>query len=141
ADLEGGALQVNQASALLPGGSDVAAFGFLSARDGQPHFDGQIEAVSEYLRGALDWLGATPAGVSQERLRHLAPSPLVLAGPEEVNVTAIDLRVDASRLTGGVTIALRKRPAFGIGIKLDSLNLDAYLPKGAPASGSEASAD
>ncbi|MEX2642353.1 MAG: AsmA-like C-terminal region-containing protein, partial [Acetobacterales bacterium] len=139
ADLEGGELQINQASALLPGGSDVALFGFFNAKDGQPHFDGQVEAVSENLRGALDWLGVTPAGVSQERLRNLALTARVRAGPQEVNVTAIDLRVDASRLTGGVTVALRERPAFGIGVKLDRLNLDSYLPQGAPATASDQS--
>ncbi len=140
AALEGGELSINQASALLPGGSDVALFGFVTAKDGALRLDGQVEAVSENLRAVLDWLGIAPEGVPAERLRNLALTAKLSGTPEQVSVADIDLRVDSSRLTGGVTVALRDRPAFGIGVKLDKLNLDSYRTPAAPAAAAAASA-
>ena len=45
---------------------------------------------------------------------------------------SLDLTVDATRLTGAATVALRQHPAIGARLAIDQLNLDAYLPA-APA--------
>ncbi|MEE1563280.1 MAG: hypothetical protein V1253_08775, partial [Alphaproteobacteria bacterium] len=42
-------------------------------------------------------------------------------------------RLDATKMTGGLTIALRQRPAFGLRLDLDRFNLNAYLPGGGEA--------
>ena len=49
--------------------------------------------------------------------------------PDAVQITDINLRLDASTATGGLAIALRERPGFGLRLDIDRLNLDAYLPK------------
>ncbi len=128
AALDKGVLTLNQASALLPGGSDVSLSGTLTAKDGAPAVDGNVEAMSDNLRGVFDWLGIDASSVPPDRLRKFSFTGKVKGTPAQLDLTEIDLRLDASRLTGGVAIALRERPAFGARLEVDRFNLDAYLP-------------
>jgi uncharacterized protein involved in outer membrane biogenesis len=135
--LADGALTLNQAMALLPGSSDLALFGTLAVRDGKPVFDGRVESASDNLRGMLDWLGVAVARVPEDRLRRMELLADLRAQPGQVTLTNVDLDVDTTQVQGGVAIALRQRPGFGIGLTADKLNLDAYLPR----DGSSDSAD
>ncbi|MEE2981055.1 MAG: AsmA family protein, partial [Pseudomonadota bacterium] len=127
AALDQGVVTVQQASTLLPGGSDVTVFGVLDFPDGRHHFDGQVEASADNLRAVFDWLDITPTGVPADRLRKLSLSSRVEVTPTLAKVSAIDLRVDSSRLTGAVNIGLGPRLAFNAIITLDQINLDAYM--------------
>ncbi len=129
ADLSGGEITISQISALLPGGSEVALFGFVTAPDGTPQFDGEIEAKSADLLGVLDWLGVDTSGVPPGRLRTFVARSKLSAYPELVQARNIDVQVDGSRLTGGVTWAISKRLAFGADLTIDRFNIDAYLPR------------
>ena len=105
AALSDGAIIITRASALLPGGSDLAIAGTIEAENGQPRFAGAVEASSDNLRGLLDWLKAPmPAGVESDRLRKLSMTTRVTATPASVQVADIDLRIDSSRVTGGIAI-------------------------------------
>ncbi len=128
AALADGRLTVERATALLPGSSDFSLTGDLAASDGQPQFSGHFEAASDNLRGLFDWIGVAVEQVPPDRLRRMGLSSRIEANADRVAVSDIDLRVDLSRLSGGVVIAPRARPGFGIGIAIDSINLDAYLP-------------
>ena len=133
ASLANGVLTIQEASALLPGGSDVTVFGSLEAARGQPRFVGQIEASSDNLRAVLDWLKLPPPPVPADRLRKLSLSGKLDVTPALARISAIDLRLDLTRITGGVNLALGRRPAFNAIVSLDRLNLDAYLPGPLPA--------
>ncbi|MBK1698762.1 AsmA family protein [Rhodovibrio salinarum] len=128
--LADGTVTLNQAMALLPGSSDLALFGTLAAQDGRPVFDGRLETASDNLRGMLDWLGVQVERVSEDRLRRMELLADLQARPGQVTLTNVDLDVDTAQVQGGVAIALRQRPGFGIGLTVDKLNLDAYLPSG-----------
>lgn len=136
AELVGGEITLSQATAQLPGGSHVSVFGFLTAAEGKPRFEGSVEATADNLRGVLDWLQIDVSSVPSDRLRKFSFTGELSASPETMHLTGIDLRLDTSRLTGGVTIALRERPAFGASLAIDRLNLDAYLPR-TPAGGGQ----
>ncbi|MDH3968427.1 MAG: AsmA family protein [Rhodospirillales bacterium] len=142
AALKDGRATIGRARALLPGGSDLSVNGVLSSEGGRPRFQGRLEATSDNLRGLVAWLGGSLGAVPADRLRRMSFSGLIDATAEQVSVDEIDLRVDLSRATGGVVAALRQRLGLGIGLALDTLNLDAYLPaeKGAPKSGAGAAA-
>lgn len=137
--LADGRLEVSQALALLPGGSDVSLTGSAAAtsENGAPElrFDGRLEAASDNLRAVLDWLGVGVAGVPAERLRKMSLSGALSATPRQLTLSEIDLSLDLSRATGGIVVALRERPGFGIGLAVDKLNVDAYLPPTRPAEG------
>jgi hypothetical protein len=130
--LANGQLRVSQALALLPGGSDISITGVAAqakaAGGPELQFTGRIEAASDNLRGMLQWLGVDIASVPQGRLRRMSLSAKVAASASQATVSDIDLRVDVSRATGGIAVALRERPGFGIGFAVDKLDLDAYLP-------------
>jgi len=140
AELANGEVTVSQAAALLPGGSDVTLFGTILAANGQPKFEGQVEANSDNLRGLLDWLAVDVGAVPADRLRRLSAAANVAATPDNLTLTGIDVQVDVSRLRGGVAIALRDRPGFGVGLSLDKINLDAYLPPAPAAAAAPATA-
>ncbi len=128
ADVSEGELTLSQLSAGFPGGSEAALFGTLTEDNGQPKFTGEIETTINDLRGVLKWLDTDIASVPQDRLRKLLLNTQIEVSPELMQITALDLRFDSSRLTGAASIALRKRPSFGVNVQLDRINLDAYLP-------------
>ena len=134
AEMADGVVNISRASAQLPGGSSASLVGLVSAADAGPEFNGQAELSSDNLRSLLTWAGADVEAVPAERLRKMAGSVSVVATPENVTLTDIDVSVDVSRLRGGVAVALRERPGFGVGLSLDKLNLDAYLPADGAAS-------
>ena len=128
AALADGAIAISRAAALLPGGSSFDIRGNVSPVEGLPQFEGQVQAQSDNFRALLGWLGIAVEEVASDRLRKLAFTSIVRATPELVQIYGVDMRLDSSRLSGGVAYALRDRPAFSIDVVIDQLNLDAYLP-------------
>ena len=127
AELASGEVTVSQLAAQFPGGSEVVAFGFGSIVDGQPQFEGEVELTVSDVRSVMSWLDVPAPPIASDRLRKLTLAGNVTASPKQVQVANLDISLDSSRLTGGVTIALRKRLAFGADLTLDRINLDAYL--------------
>jgi uncharacterized protein involved in outer membrane biogenesis len=136
--LANGAVTLDRASVLLPGGSDISLVGFLQAIDGEPLFEGEIAAASDNLRGMLRWLGVDTQALPADRLRGFSFSSKLTVTPDAVQFPDINLRLDASTATGGLAVALRERPGFGLRLDIDRLNLDAYLPKPTKESKSKA---
>jgi uncharacterized protein involved in outer membrane biogenesis len=144
AELVRGEITLSQLSAQLPGGSNIALFGFVTAADGQPRFEGEMEATVNDPRRILEWIGTAMPLVPADRLRKLTVASRFTATPKRVEATALDIQFDSSRLTGGVTLALRTPFAFGADLTLDRLNLDAYLAalgKAPAGAAKEAAAD
>lgn len=148
AALAGGVLNLQRLGALFPGGSDVNISGRLAPANGEPRFGGRIEAASDNLRALLAWAGVDMAGrLPPERLRNLQLGAALTADTQTIGVSGLDLRLDASRVTGAGAYALRARPSFSLDLSVDRLNLDAYIPaappaeaKAAPAAGAPAAA-
>ncbi len=122
-------LTITKALALLPGGSDVTLGGKIRDRQDQGlQFEGSFEVASDNLRGLLQWLGMNLSHVPPDRFRKASLQSRFDVVGEQLNLTDIDLRLDVSRANGGVAMAIRERPAFGIGLAIDQLNLDSYFP-------------
>lgn len=134
ADLANGELTLNQATVQLPGDADVGLFGFLSARDGKPRFEGQIETRAKDLGPVLAW--AVPgAAVSAAALKDFSfKTPLVVDG-DYLQLTGIAATAGGTKLTGAVTLALQARPSFGANLELDKIDLDALMPPAPSAKG------
>lgn len=127
ADLSRGTLTIRRTSALLPGGSDFTFTGELRTPGGAPRLDGSLEMVSDNLRALLDWAGAPVGAPASDRFRHASLTAAVNANEDVLQVFDIDLRLDQSRLTGGIAVALRRRPSFSADLAADRINADAYL--------------
>jgi len=61
-------------------------------------------------------------------LRHVKARASIKATVKDVQISGIDVAFDGSHLTGGITVALRRRPAFGASFALDRIDLEGYLP-------------
>ncbi|MBO21762.1 MAG: hypothetical protein CMM26_05210 [Rhodospirillaceae bacterium] len=133
-ELADGSLTISQATAQLPGGTNASVLGFLTTADAMPKFEGQADLSADDLRALLQWAGVDVRAVPQDRLRKMDGALSIVATPENVTLTDIDVSVDVSRVRGGIAIAVRERPGFGIGLSFDKVNIDAYLPNDAAAS-------
>ena len=119
---------IQQASALLPGGSNVAVFGQLSPGDGGTRFDGQVEMVSDDVRAVISWLDLLDASdIPAERLRRFSLTAGLSADATGGELSALDLRIDASRLKGYANFAFGPPNILDANLHLDRLNADAYL--------------
>ncbi len=129
ADVTDGRLVIGELAALLPGGSDFALSGVLSTPAAVPTFDGRLDGAADNLRGVLHWLGLDVGEIPADRLRKTIFSSRITATPQLVTLSDIDLLMDVTRVNGGVSIAVRERPGLGIGLAVNRLDLDAYLPQ------------
>jgi uncharacterized protein involved in outer membrane biogenesis len=130
-----GQIAVNEASALLPGGAELAVGGSVSSNDKGPRFDGLVELDAPDLRGLLAWLGATPEWAGPDVLRSLRVSGGVVAEPGTIQVEAADgTALDGVAAQG--TLALRTegaRPAISAALRLDRLDPAPWLAGRLPA--------
>lgn len=137
--LRDGVGDLRLATAQLPGGTDVTVIGGVEAG---PTFVGRLEAASDNMRATLDWLDVDLAGVPADRLRKAVVSAAIRASAQEIQVSDWTMELDATKAQGGLTLALRDRPAFGLSLAIDRINVDAYLPQEpAPATAPAGSAD
>jgi uncharacterized protein involved in outer membrane biogenesis len=132
AALANGEVTLNQASLSLPGNSDINLFGFLSARGGQPLFEGSFEASADDLRGLLQWLKVDLPAVPADRLRTARAAGSVKAAPSEIRLDGGELSLDGMRIQTAFVLKPGEKPALGATIAVDTLNADAYWPKRAP---------
>jgi len=127
AELTDGEVALNQFQLQAPGVTDLALFGFVHGKDGEPKFEGNLELLTSDPQGLTSWLGVQlPQGVSN-RLKRLSFATKVQANSQQVMLSEINLIGDRSTLTGGATVALRARPSLGVDLSLDTLDLDSYL--------------
>ena len=128
AGLDKGVLSLRRLSALLPGGGDVALTGTVASERGLPVLDVGLDANADNLRALLEWLGYAVDRVPADRLRKFSMTAQVTGRPDNIQFAGLDLRVDTSRVTGGIAYVDRGRPGFGARLEIDRLNLDAYVP-------------
>ncbi|HVJ39851.1 MAG TPA: AsmA family protein [Dongiaceae bacterium] len=141
-------LTIKSLTAQLPGATGLGASGVLYADQGQPAFTGGVNVNAGNLRGLIDAFakGAVDS-VPGDRLRSLALTSKIGFKNNQLDVTQLNGQLDQSTIQGSASIALpdgkaRQQMGFGLGLAIDKLNLDGYLPKGkAPATASTASTD
>ena len=126
--LEQGAVAIDLLTAQLPGGTNLTVTGTLYADAGLPRFIGRTDVVSDNLRNALDWLDVPLDGLAADRLRKGVFGADVDASPEQIQLSKWTVDIDNTNISGGLSLLLRDRPAFGLSLIVDKINLDAYLP-------------
>lgn len=133
ADLANGELTLHELTGQMPGNSSVGVFGFVGGGpEAPPRLDLTVQARSDNLRAALEWLGIDVSQVPGGRLTQFQADARVGGTPSEIRLRNLDARVDTTTLRGAATILPAARPAFGLTLKVGSLNLDAYFPPAAP---------
>lgn len=125
--MKDGAVTLNTLEARLPGGGQLSADGVLQASKGLPAFRGKTSFRATNLRNLLEWMEVDISAVPADRLRRLNLSADISGNSSQIQIANIVSQLDASRMSGGVTVALRDRIAFGASFNVDQLNADAYL--------------
>lgn len=128
---------LDRLNALLPGGTELAMAGTVTRSGDGPAAALRLTAGTGNLRGLLDWLKVDTAGVPAGRLGKASLDTHLAIRPGVVEAAGLDLTMDDSRATGGVTYAAagpsRPRPALGVQLDIDRFNADAYHPPTVPA--------
>lgn len=135
ASLKDGRLALNTMSLHFPGGAQFDASGTAeSPTGGALTYAAKVAVRASSLRTTLEWLQIDVSSVAADRLRRMTLSADVSGNLQQVQFANIQMQLDASRMSGGVTLALRDRPAFGASFSIDQFNADAYVPPRGTAS-------
>ena len=144
ASLAEGKLTMKSLSAVLPGNSQFSATASATSPKGVLTYAAKTRLQAGSLREVLNWLEVDVNSVPSDRLRRFTLAADISGNPGQVQISNLAGQLDASKLNGGITIALRDRLAFGARISIDQVNADAYLgttpAKNNPPSGGTASA-
>ena len=122
-----GTVTINQATAELPGGTDLAVTGQVADAFATPHFIGTVDAETDDLRSAIGWAGVRLGSIPADRLRQASLSTSLDLAADRAAASGIDLELDGSRFKGAANLMFGDRPAIGLRLIGDQLNLDAYL--------------
>lgn len=137
AELANGELNLTQLSLNGPGGSDLAVFGFLTARDGKPAFDGQVQAKVAEPQTLMKWAGADTSALKPGKPGAISLNVDAGATPDTISVRKLGVSFDKTNINGAATVVMRERIGIGASVAVDQLDLDAYLadtPAKEPAS-------
>lgn len=122
---------VNEATAVLPGGAEIAIAGAVASAERGPRFEGLMEIDAPDLRALLAWAGATPDWAGTEALRSLSLSARVAAEPGLLQIEQGSGRLDGVAIEGGIVLrppaAAGGRPQLGAGLRLARVDLDTLL--------------
>jgi uncharacterized protein involved in outer membrane biogenesis len=132
-----GEVRVDQASALLPGQTDLRFEGRLAAIDDRVELKGKVNAVTDDLGALLAWLDLRPPGVANGRLRSFSLSSALAFDGHAAQLAQVEARLDAIQLRGSAVLesdgGAGARPRLALDLTLDRLNIDAYRPDLSPS--------
>ena len=124
----GGQLEITKAQINMPGGSELSLDGSIFSQNNKPEFIGNTTLNSGNFRAFLEWLKIDVSNIPTGRLTRLAYKGVLKADPELIQIYGVDGSLDTFKFKGGVSYALQERPAFGVDLSIDNLNIDNYLP-------------
>jgi len=130
--IDQGAVTINQATAEMPGGTDFSISGQVADAFVAPNFTGTVDAETDDLRTVVGWAGLRLDAVPADRLRQASLSTSLELAADRASATGLDLELDGSRFRGAANLVFGSRPAIGLRLAGDQLNLDAYLPAATP---------
>lgn len=134
ADLPGNdTLRVERLAARLPDEGEVDIDGSLTGiSSDMPTWQGKLSLAVQDARGLLGWLDLPQPAVAPDRLRSLSGTAGLGWSGRQASLRDIDLRLDATRITGSAALALQRRPQLAAALAIDRLPLDGYLPSITP---------
>lgn len=138
ADLAGQELVFQRATGVLPGDAQFTLFGILGQYREELRFEGNLEAEGRQLRQTLAWLGMPMTHVPEPQLAAYKVQGNILVTGNEVRLTEMRGRFDQTRLTGAALVRQTGTlPEIDATVRLDTMDLDAYLPVPTPLTAEE----
>jgi len=129
--LEGDRLTLSDLSALLPGDAEVEVAGASAG----PRMELAVRFAAPSLRQTVSALGLPLAGTDPARLRAAEGRFRLALQDGQATLSELVATVDGARLSGAGAFRAGARPAIGLGITLDRLELDGLIPELPDAAG------
>jgi hypothetical protein len=122
---DGDRVTLSDVSAVLPGEMELELAGASAGN----RLELSLRFAGPDLRATLASLGLPVDGVRPERLRAAEGRARLVLEETQLAVPEMGATLDGARLTGGGVWRYGTRPSFGIGIAIDSLDLDGLVPQ------------
>jgi len=117
-------IALTDVSALLPGEAELE----LSGASAGPRLELALRVAGPSLRATLAPLGVALEGVDPARLRGFDGRARLVLEPTQASVTEFTATVDGARVGGAGVLRYGGRPALGLGLTFDRLDLDGLMP-------------
>jgi uncharacterized protein involved in outer membrane biogenesis len=125
-------IEVMEASGNLPGRSRLSLNGLFLTRDNVARFDGSFNFNALNAKDFARWLipsldplmGSKVSGHSGK----IVARGDIRVTPKSIDLLDMVIKLDETQATAGLSYALRKRPAFGLALSIDQIDLDQYFP-------------
>ncbi len=121
-----GAITVERAEGVAPGGTRVVFDGQAAPRGGQAVFEGSVKGEADDLRAFLTWLGVDLGGIPPERFRRAEVESALKLDDWHLILDGFRFKVDAVEVTGKFAMPWRGQAPIGVVLDVDHLDLDAY---------------
>lgn len=125
-------IEVMEASGNLPGRSRLTVKGLFLAQANVTRFDGVFNFKAENAKDFVRWMVPSLTPLMGSRVSghngKLSATGNLSVKPKSIDLLDINLKLDETKATAGLSYALRDRPAFGLALSLDSIDFDRYFP-------------
>lgn len=128
ANLEEGALTIQELTVQMPGAAELSVAGFGDFRADDAALEGNATLRADDFRRFLEWAGLPVPDVAPDRLRRFSlVSGITFAG-RRLDILDAAVEMDGVSAQASAAVILRDRPAVGLRLLFDRLNLDPYRP-------------
>ncbi len=133
-ELTRGQLTVRKLAALLPGGAKLAATSETRTVQGKAVIGGTVDLSGPKLRDLLTWLKIDVASLPADRLGAFGFRGKLEGGEGgALRVGDAEAKLDGMTVRGAVAVTMGARTTIVADIAADQIDVDAYMPKKAPA--------
>jgi len=122
--LEGERLTLSDVSALLPGETEIEVAGATAGA----RIELAVRFTGRNLRETAAALGLSLAGTDPARLRSSEGRFKLVLQDNQAEISDLNAMLDGSRLSGAGVLRMGPRPAIGLGLTMDRLDLDGLVP-------------
>lgn len=122
-------LTLERLDAVLPG-ETVLRWQTTESQDARLETAGELTLDVGDPRALAGWLGLDPADLAGEGFKSLALGARLEVESDLLTLTSIDARIDATRLTGSLSLTRDVRRRLAASLTADRLNGELYLPPG-----------
>jgi len=125
-------IEVLEASGNLPGQSKLAFKGLFLTRANVTNFDGTFSFKAANAKGFARWAVPSLSPLMGTKVSGhngtLSARGNLRVGPKSIDLLDMELMLDETQGSAGLSYALRDRPAFGLALSIDQIDLDRYFP-------------
>ena len=128
--LEGDRLTLTDIGAILPGDTEIELAGATTGRLGAGRLEAAVHFKGSALRATLLALGLPLDGTDPGRLREGEGRFRVNLDDSQAAIPEFNAVLDGGAVSGAGVLRFGARPALGLGLNFERLELDGWLPPG-----------